>query len=95
MDAAGYYNGAGKFVCLRWYCPRDRNVCSVDDIRMANDFIPAATDASRPPKGCVCDDSRFKVDYDVPDFWARFNDAAQAAQGILQSGSGTRLVRPR
>ena len=63
-EAAGYYNQDPAeplaYVCLRWNCPANPNMCSNGDIKSHNDFIPSAVDPQKPPPGCHCDENRYK-----------------------------------
>lgn len=38
----------------------DRESYSPKNYRLANDYLPPATDPSAPPSGCTCDDPRFR-----------------------------------
>ena len=60
-ESAGYYNMDGEYICLRWSCPTNPNMCSPNDTKSYADFIPVATDPQAPPKGCVCDEPRFRL----------------------------------
>lgn len=91
-EAAGYFDDQGKFICLRWYCPKpDNGMCGPDygpdrDRRGADDFIPAATDPSKPPKGCQCDDPRFAPE-GVP--------SSPDIRDLLEMGAGVMSRVPR
>jgi RHS repeat-associated protein len=73
-EVAGYYDDKGEFVCLRWVCRKNKDECRMDDIKTSNDWIPAATDPNKPPKGCYCDDRRWEPKYGPDLSW---KDAAE------------------
>jgi RHS repeat-associated protein len=73
MDAAGYFNDEGEFVCLRWKCGGS-DMCFSDPydqrgrFRRSTDFLPAQTDPTNSPEGCVCDAPRF-MPKGAPSLW--------------------------
>ena len=54
-ESAGYYDDNGEFVCTRWKCPQSPNMCTSNDIKKPDDWMPPATDPNSPPAGCSCD----------------------------------------
>ncbi|WP_428719485.1 RHS repeat-associated core domain-containing protein [Undibacterium curvum] len=54
-EVAGYYDDHGDFICLRWVCKQNPNMCTKGDYKGPNDWQPAATDPKEPPAGCYCD----------------------------------------
>jgi hypothetical protein len=77
--------------CTQWNCPNRPNQCSPLDMRSPNDFMPTASNAKTPPRGCRCESwvtENFNQGYNRPD--ASWDDVLDGVNRMIRNRQNRR-----